>query len=82
MKKDQISLARELAEYGIYAAGGDVGSDQQLDWGADCVEAAILLWKFTTNAPEKLCVCGDMWTAEELTLKAQELRDKAQKLRD
>ena len=85
--KDPIYHATQLAEYGIYGAGGDDGEPLELDWGADCVEAAVLLWKNTSSAvvsdpPDKLAVCGDLWTEEELLEKVRELRQKAEELRN
>lgn len=43
MDKQRVNdVAYELADYGIFGAGADHGAYQQ-EWGALCVEAAILL---------------------------------------
>lgn len=83
--KDAIYHATQLAEYGLHGAGGDDTPEQQ-DWGADCIEAAIILWKQTANAiakdpPEKLLICGKEYGEEELAEKVKEMRQKAKDLR-
>lgn len=83
--KDPIYHACQLAAYGIYGAGGDETPEQQ-DFGADCIEAAIILWRQTAHAvenepPEKLRVCGEFFTEDELVDKVAEMRRKAESLR-
>lgn len=83
--KKPINLAIELAEYGIYGAGGDDTPEQQ-DWGADCIEAAIYLWRQTANAiiedtPDKLRLVVKEYTKYELIEKVKEMRQRARDLR-
>ena len=76
--KDPIYHACQLADYGIYGAGGDETPEQQ-DFGADCLEAAIYLFRMTKEP--KLRVCDKFMTEAELLEKVKEMRQKAQELR-
>lgn len=82
--KSAIYHANQLAAYGVYGAGADNTPEQQ-EFGADCLEAAIILWKQTTESvikdpPEKLRVCGEFYTEAELLDKVEKMRARAKEL--
>lgn len=76
--KKPIELANELATYGLYGAGNDKTPEQK-EWGADCLEAAILLLK--TSKRKHLRVCDQFLDAETLETLARGLRFEAEALR-
>lgn len=75
--KKPLELAVELAEYGLYGAGGDEDWCQQ-SWGADCVEAAVLLMRPYART---LHLGKNDFDAETLKSLAQEMRAKSERLR-
>ena len=76
--KKPIELANELATYGLYGAGADETPEQK-EWGADCVEAAILLLK--ASGRKRLRVCDQFLDPSAMETLAQGLRNEAEKLR-
>jgi hypothetical protein len=76
--KKPLELAIELATYGLYGAGADETPEQK-EWGADCVEAAILLFKTTRR--KRLRVCDQFLDASALETLAKGLRNEAEELR-
>ena len=85
-KHNALYHAIQLAVYGMYGAGGDDTPEQQ-EFGADCIEAATILWLQTAetmlrNPPEKLRVCGEFFTEAELMDKVKKMRARAKELRE
>lgn len=76
--KKPIELAKELATYGLYGAGKD-SSPELKEFGADCLEAAMLLLK--TSNRKHLRVSGQYLGAETLAALARGLRYEAEDLR-
>ena len=76
--KKPIELANELATYGLFGAGKD-SSPELKEFGADCLEAAVLLLK--TSKRKRLRVSGQFLGTETLATLARGLRYEAEDLR-
>ena len=72
--KKAIELASDLAAYGLYGAGND-NTPEQKNWGADRIEAAVIL--LNASGKKKVNVCGQRLDADTLETLAKGLREEA-----
>ena len=71
--------ASRLAEYAVCGAGADIYSPEQQDFAADCLEAAVHL--FRMGKADRLCIAGKKLTDADMLAKVASFRRRARFLR-